>query len=78
LPGIEMAFPGADFLFEFPLRIEHGGERLQRLGGLGILAGLQVGRWYPELRDVTTFCCTEVNDPGAIDELVAAMADWRA
>ena len=40
----------------------------------GILGGLWIGRWYPELEDVVTFCCTEVNDPGAMDELVREVA----
>jgi hypothetical protein len=33
-----------------------------------------MGRWHPELEDVVTFCCTEVNDPAAIDRLVAEVA----
>jgi hypothetical protein len=33
-----------------------------------------MGRWYGDLEEVVTFCCTEVNDPGAIDRLVEQVA----
>jgi len=74
LPGIEPAFPGRQFVNEFPVRMLHVEHRLAALGRRGILGGLPVGRWYPELRDVVVFCCTEVNDPAAIDQLVDALA----
>ncbi len=54
--------------------VEH---RLRRLRQAGILGGLAVGRWFPErrdLQDVVTFCCTEVNDPAAIDFLASELA----
>ncbi|MBO0684071.1 MAG: aminomethyl-transferring glycine dehydrogenase subunit GcvPA [Candidatus Dormibacteraeota bacterium] len=76
LPGIEAAYPGRPFLNEFPLRFS--GELRSRLESrceaAGILGGMPVGRWYPDLEDVVTFCCTEVNDPGALDLLVAEAA----
>jgi hypothetical protein len=31
-----------------------------------------MGRWFRELKGVVTFTCTEVNDPSALDALVAA------
>ena len=34
-----------------------------------------MGRWYPDLDDVVTFCCTEVNEPAAIDRLVDVVAE---
>jgi len=45
---------------------------LSRLSERGILGGLDAGRWFPELAGVLLFCCTELNDPGALDELVEA------
>jgi hypothetical protein len=39
----------------------------------GILGGLAAGRWFPDLDDVLVFCCTELNDPAALQELVAAV-----
>jgi hypothetical protein len=46
----------------------------RKLARKGILGGLDVGRWYRELKGVQTFTCTEVNDPRAIDELVAGLS----
>ncbi|HZU15443.1 MAG TPA: aminomethyl-transferring glycine dehydrogenase subunit GcvPA [Candidatus Dormibacteraeota bacterium] len=76
LPGVEAAFPARPFFNEFPVRMFHVEQRLRRLGEAGILGGLPVARWYPdrpELRDVVLFCCTEVNDPAALDLLVEVM-----
>ena len=77
IPGIELAFPDRHFVNEFPVRMFHVEHRLRRLRQAGILGGLPVGRWFPEqqdLQDVVTFCCTEVNDPAAIDLLVSELA----
>ncbi len=74
LPGIEPAFPGRPFLNEFPVRMFHVEQSLRDLDAAGILGGLPVGRWYPDLDDVVVFCCTEVNDPAAIDRLVEVLA----
>ncbi len=76
--GIELAFPGRPFLNEFPVRMFHVEHVLGHLAERGILGGLPVGHWFPdqpELQDVVTFTCTEVNDPAAIDQLVEALAE---
>jgi glycine dehydrogenase subunit 1 len=73
IPGVELAFPGREFLNEFPVRMFHVEHRLRHLRDAGILGGLPMRRWFPDrpdLADVVTFCCTEVNDPAAIDQLV--------
>jgi glycine dehydrogenase subunit 1 len=73
IPRIELAFPDREFLNEFPVRMFHVEHRLRRLRDAGILGGLPIQRWFPDrpdLADVVTFCCTEVNDPAAIDLLV--------
>ena len=72
LPGFAPAFPDASFVNEFPLRVERPGELLDRLAERGILGGLDAGRWFPELEGVLLFCCTELNDPAALAELVEA------
>ena len=74
LPGVEMAFPDGQFVNEFPVRMFHVEQSLARLKEAGILGGLPVARWYPDLEDVVVFCCTEVNDPAAIDRLIAVLA----
>jgi glycine dehydrogenase subunit 1 len=71
---VELAFPDRPFLNEFPVRMFHVEQSLGRLAKAGILGGLPVGRWYPDLDDVVVFCCTEVNDPEAIDRLVEVLS----
>jgi glycine dehydrogenase subunit 1 len=73
LPGWELAFPDRPFVNEFPMRVPKGPAVVRKLARKGILGGLDVHRWFRELKDVVTFTCTEVNDPRAIDELVAAL-----
>jgi len=74
LPGWEMAFPERQFLNEFPVRVPKAAAVVRRLARRGILGGLEVSRWFRELKDVLTFTCTEVNDAKALDELLEALA----
>jgi glycine dehydrogenase subunit 1 len=74
LPGWEMAFPDRQFLNEFPIRAPKASSVVRKLARKGILGGLDVSRWFRELKDVLTFTCTEVNDAKAIDELLEALA----
>jgi glycine dehydrogenase subunit 1 len=74
LPGWEMAFPERQFLFEFPIRVPKGPAVNRKLARKGILGGLDVHRWFRELKGVLTFTCTEVNDARALDELVEALS----
>ncbi len=74
LPGWELAFPDRQFLYEFPVRVPKGAVLNRRLARKGILGGLDVHRWFRELKGVQTFTCTEVNDARALDELVQAVA----
>ena len=74
VPGWEMAFPDRQFLNEFPIRVPKGPALNRRLARKGILGGLDVYRWFRELKGVQTFTCTEVNDARALDELVEAVA----
>ncbi len=39
----------------------------------GVLAGVPLGRWYPELADSLLLCATEVHDEQALDRLVEAL-----
>jgi len=74
LPGWEMAFPDRQFLNEFPIRVPKGPAVIRKLARKGILGGLDVHRWFRELKGVVTFTCTEVNDARALDELVDALS----
>ena len=73
LPGWERAFPEREFVNEFPMRVPSPPAVLRKLARKGILGGLNVQRWFRELKGVVTFTCTEVNDPAALDELVGAL-----
>jgi len=74
LPGWEPAFPDRQFLNEFPMRVANGPAVVRKLARKGILGPLDVHRWFRELKGILTFTCTEVNDPRALDELVAALS----
>ena len=74
LPGWEMAFPERQFLNEFPIRVPKAPAVIRKLARKGILGGLDVHRWFRELKGVLTFTCTEVNDARALDELVEALS----
>jgi glycine dehydrogenase subunit 1 len=74
LPGWEMAFPERQFLNEFPMRVPKGPAVTRKLARKGILGGLNMHRWFRELKGVLTFTCTEVNDARALDELVEVLA----
>jgi glycine dehydrogenase subunit 1 len=74
LPGWERAFPEKQFLNEFPIRVPKSALVNRRLARKGILGGLDMHRWFKELKGVFTFTCTEVNDARAIDELVEAVS----
>ncbi len=73
LPGWEPAFPERQFLNEFPVRVPKAPAVVRKLARKGILGGLDVSRWFRELKGVLTFTCTEVNDPRALDELMAVL-----
>ncbi len=73
LPGWEMAFPERQFVSEFPMRVPKAPAVVKKFARKGILGGLDVHRWFRELKGVLTFTCTEVNDARALDELVAAL-----
>jgi len=55
------------------MRVAKGPALVRKLARKGILGPLDVHRWFRELKGVLTFTCTEVNDPHALDELVAAL-----
>ena len=73
LPGWEPVFPDRQFFSEFPIRVPKAATMNRKLARQGILGGVDVGRWYRELKGVHTFTCTEVNDPRAIDDLIEAV-----
>src|SRR5256714_496475 len=65
LPGWELAFPDRHFVNEFAIRVPKAPAVLRKLSRKGILGGLEVGRWFRELKGVVTFTSPEVGDPQA-------------
>ncbi len=75
IPGVRAAFDGPVFN-EFVLRMPVDPERLnERLVERGILGGLALGRWYPELADGWLVCVTEARSRAQIDALADAVLE---
>jgi glycine dehydrogenase subunit 1 len=73
--GVRPAFAAPSFN-EFVLRMPVPPEELNaRLRQHGILGGLALHRWYPDLEDGWLVCVTEARSRGQIDQLVAAVAE---
>lgn len=73
IPGFGLAFDGP-FLNEFVVRSPIPVDRLlANLREQSYLAGVPLGRWYPELSDCFMVAVTEMNTPEAIDGLVFAL-----
>ncbi len=58
---------------EFVLSVPGARRRWQRALGDGVVAGLPLGDWYPELEDALLLCATEVHDAAAMDRLARAL-----
>lgn len=78
LPGFSLPFSGPCFN-EFVVATPRGAQAL--LGALqqqGILGGLALARFYPEMADRVLICVTEQHSRADIDTLVAALAGGAA
>jgi glycine dehydrogenase subunit 1 len=75
VPGVRALFDAPVFN-EFVLRLPVPPEEVNaRLLERGILGGLPLGRWYPELPDAWLVCVTEARTRAQIDALVDAVAE---
>ncbi len=75
IPGIRAAF-GAPTFNEFVVRTPVAPDALNaQLRQRGILGGLALGRWYPELADGWLVCVTEARTRAEIDAFVAAVSE---
>src|SRR5262249_43521748 len=70
------AKPGfaAPFFNEFAVRLPNARRRHERAVERGVLAGVPLGDWYPELEDALLVCATEVHSADDVDRLVEALA----
>ena len=70
LPGISLAFT-APFFQEFVVKTQESAVSInQRLWEACILGGLDLGRYYPELKNHLLFCVTEMRTKEEIERLV--------
>src|SRR5258708_29473000 len=70
IPGVRAAF-GAPIFNEFVLQTKTAADVLQqRLLDRGVMAGLPIKKWYPELENASLWCVTETKTKADIDLLV--------
>jgi glycine dehydrogenase subunit 1 len=75
--GVERVMPGP-FFNEFVVRIPDAAARWAALArDDGLVAGVPLGRWYPELADALLVCVTETHTAEQVDRLVEALASPR-
>lgn len=72
LPGIKAAFPG-HFYNEFLLEVSDKEEFSRRLADKGFSPGLDVSRFYPELKNHMLLCVTEMISREDIDTITKAL-----
>lgn len=69
LPGVKLAFSSPTFQ-EFVVKTEEEPARInKRLWNAGILGGLDLGRFYPELQQHILLCVTEIRSRAEIENL---------
>ncbi|MDF2439458.1 MAG: glycine dehydrogenase subunit 1 [Abditibacteriota bacterium] len=74
IPGVELAFE-TPFFHEFALRLPRPmAEVNARLRESHILGGYDLSRDYPELENVSLWCCTEKRTRAEIDHLIETLA----
>jgi glycine dehydrogenase subunit 1 len=75
VPGYAARF-AAPVFNEFALRVPGGAAAaLDALRARGIVGGLDLGRFYPELADCVLMTATELTTPAEIGRLAAALAE---
>ena len=75
VPGFSLVHDGPfinEFAVKSPIPVD---ELLERLEERGILGGVALGRWFPELKDSFLVAVTELNTPEALEALVAGLRD---
>jgi len=74
-PGVKLFFTGAPRFNEFVLETEESPKRWsQRLLNNQIVGGIDLSRWYPELRNCTLWCATEIITRAQIDAAAKVLA----
>ncbi len=74
-PGAKLLFNGAPRFHEFVLETQESpAQWSQRLLEDKIVGGIDLSRWYPELKNATLWCATEVVARGTIDRAAKVLA----
>ena len=73
LRGIGTLRFAAPYFNEFVLTVPGARRRWQHALAEGVVAGLPLGDWYPELEDALLICATELHDTAAMERLMAAL-----
>src|SRR5271157_5827936 len=74
-PGAKLLFNGAPSFNEFVLQTEEAPAAWsQRLRGDKIVGGIDLSRWYPELKNSTLWCVTEIMPRDRIDTAARLLA----
>jgi glycine dehydrogenase subunit 1 len=74
-PGAKLLFKDSPRFHEFVLQTqEPAAQWTQRLLDEKIVGGLDLGRWYPELKNATLWCATEVLSRETIDQAAKVLA----
>jgi glycine dehydrogenase subunit 1 len=74
-PGARLLFQGAPRFNEFVLHTEEAPAAwAQRLRGDKIVGGIDLSRWYPELKHATLWCATEIMPRERIDAAAKLLA----
>lgn len=75
IEGLAATF-SSPFFNEFAMRCSMPPAQLNRsLAEKGFLAGVELARWYPELKDSLLICATETKSKRELDDFVAAMKE---
>ena len=74
-PGAKLLFKGAPRFHEFVLQTQEApAQWSQRLLDEKIVGGIDLSRWYPELKNATLWCATEVTARATIDHAAKVLA----
>jgi glycine dehydrogenase subunit 1 len=74
-PGAKLLFTGAPRFHEFVLQTEEApAQWSRRLLDAKIVGGIELSRWYPELRNATLWCATEIVTREQIDAAAKVLA----
>jgi glycine dehydrogenase subunit 1 len=75
LPGVRLSF-SSPFFNEFVVETEANARRVREaLLRMGIIAGVEISRWYPERKNSLLLCATETAKRTDLDRLVAAFRE---